>query len=376
MKKWYFIAGEDSGDLLASFLINELKILHPDAIFEGMGGDKMEKAGVILTEHVRNTGFMGFWEVLKNLFTIRRLFSSIKQAILRFQPDVVVLVDYPGFNLRMAKWLHLRGIRVFYYISPQLWAWKKGRINIIRKYVEKMYVILPFEKEFYEKEGIHTGYYGHPLMDVKAEFEQNFSSLPIQKQLALLPGSRTQEIRKILPAMLKVTEAMPEYRFVIAGAPSKTLEFYQEFMLGKNVEVRMKQTYSILKSSEAALVASGTATLETALFNVPQVVCYKGSTLSFMIAKRLVKVPFISLVNLICGKEVVKELIQEECTAKHIEEEVRKLLIPENREKVLIDYKILTMLLGEKGVSQKIAAAMSEQLNNTPQIDNAPHNLI
>ncbi|MBX7242623.1 MAG: lipid-A-disaccharide synthase [Bacteroidia bacterium] len=365
-QKWYFIAGEDSGDLLASHLIKAMKSLNPEIQVKGMGGDKMQSEGMQLTEHIRNTSFMGFWEVFKNLLTIRKLFTKIKASILDFQPDVVVLVDYPGFNLRMAKWLHKKGIRVFYYISPQLWAWKKGRIQIIRDYVEKLYVILPFEKNFYESEGIEVEYYGHPLLDVKATFDAMNAPVSGLNQIALLPGSRTQEIKKILPVMLEVAASTPEMHFVIAGAPSKNIEFYRQFPMSENVEIQMNKTYSVLASSRSALVTSGTATLESALFMVPQVVCYKGSSLSFLIAKRLVKVPFISLVNLISGKETVKELIQDELTPENLKTELLKITEGNHRTEILRNYQELHQKLGEAGVSLKIAAAMLNRANTPP----------
>ncbi len=361
--KWYFIAGEDSGDLLASHLIKAMKAFRPEIQLAGMGGDKMESEGVVLTEHIRNTGFMGFWEVFKNLFTIRKLFSKIKNAITEFQPDVVVLVDYPGFNLRMAKWLHGRGIRVFYYISPQLWAWKKGRIKIIRDCVERLYVILPFEKDFYAAEGIDVDYHGHPLLDVKASYDTLVNPKTTKTVIALLPGSRIQEIKKILPVMLEVAAEMPDSHFVIAGAPSKSIDFYQQFPMSDNVEIQMNNTYFVLASSKAALVASGTATLETALFRVPQVVCYKGSSLSFSIAKRLVKVPFISLVNLISGKETVKELIQDALTAESLKKELLRITDSECSSEIIQNYEELHAKLGEAGVSRKIAQTMLQRAN-------------
>lgn len=363
MQKIYFLSGEDSGDLHAANLIKGMQSLDNELQFRGVGGDKMQARGMELVAHVRDINFMGFLEVIQNLGTIRRLFRTVEADILAWKPDVVVLIDYPGFNLRLAKWLHKQGIRVFYYISPQLWAWKKGRIEKVRAYIDRMYVILPFEKDFYAKEGIEVEFHGHPLLDAVADFTP---TKPIEKQekplIAILPGSRTQEIKKMLPLMLKMTAYFPNYRFLIAGAPSKGAEFYQEMIGNSPAELRMKQTYPILSEAYAALVTSGTATLETALFNVPQVVCYKGSAISVWIAKRVANVKYISLVNLILDKLAVTELIQGDFHEKRLVEEVEMLLNIQTRKPILDNYAELHKKLGNVGASQRVAKSMLDRL--------------
>lgn len=363
MKKIYFISGEDSGDLHASNVIKGFQSLDENIQFRGVGGDKMQAYGMELVAHVRDINFMGFLEVVQNLGTIRRLFRTVKTDILAWKPDAVVLVDYPGFNLRMAKWLHENGIKVFYYISPTIWAWKKGRIEKVRKYVDKMYVILPFEKDFYAKDGIEVEFHGHPLLDAVADFAPVHIENSQQKPLiALLPGSRTQEIQTMLPLMLQMIERFPQYRFEIAGAPSRSAAFYQEIIGNKPAKLRMKETYPILSEAYAALVTSGTATLETALFNVPQVVCYKGSWLSFWIGKQLVKVKYISLVNLILDRASVTELIQGDFEIEKLTTELQKLLDAPTRNAILADYQELHTKLGSEGASLRVAKSMYDRL--------------
>ena len=311
--KYYIIAGEASGDLHGSNLITELKKLDTDADFQGWGGDKMQSAGVNLGKHYRDLAFMGFTEVVKNLPTIFKNLQFCKQDILNYQPDVLILIDYPGFNLRIAKWAKQNNFFVIYYISPQVWAWKESRVKDIKKYIDKMLVILPFEKEFYKKWDYDVVYVGHPLVEVVESFKlKNESESESQSSniIALLPGSRKQEIQRKLPVMLQTAAHFPEYNFVVAKAPGIEENFYNTFLSShKNVTTVVNQTYSLLSKAKAALVTSGTATLETALFGVPEIVCYKGSSISYYIAKKLIKLKYISLVNLIMNKEVVKELI-------------------------------------------------------------------
>ncbi|MDX2245520.1 MAG: lipid-A-disaccharide synthase [Bacteroidia bacterium] len=359
--KVYFVAGEDSGDLHTRNLIRELKVRYPQVQTRGVGGDKMAEQGTELIAHIRDINFMGFLEVIRNLQTIRKLFATVKNDILTWRPDAVVLVDYPGFNLRLAKFVKSLGITLFYYISPQIWAWKKGRVKIIRRYVDRMLVILPFEKDFYRKEGVEVDFVGHPLLD-EISHSSGFSS-GLNKVIALLPGSRKQEISRMLPVMLKMVDRFPEYRFVIAGAPSQEENFYREIIQNAPAELVMNKTYDVLASAQAALVTSGTATLETALFNVPQVVCYRGSAFSYEIGKRLVKVSFISLVNLILNRSLVTELIQYDFQEDRLEAELRKILLPEIRRQKQAGYEELHRKLGDGGASAKAAAIIAEYLH-------------
>ncbi|MDX1602258.1 MAG: lipid-A-disaccharide synthase, partial [Salinimicrobium sediminis] len=318
--KYYIIAGEASGDLHAANLMKALKKTDPDAKFRFWGGDLMEAEGGKPVKHYRDLAFMGFAEVLMNLRTILRNISFCKDDIKSWDPDVIIFVDYPGFNLRIAKWARKEGYQTHFYISPQIWAWKENRIKDIRRDIDEMYVILPFEKEFYEdKHKYKVNFVGHPLIDAiadrspvdveKIKKEYNLDERPV---IALLPGSRKQEISKMLEIMLSVTDDFKDYQFVIAGAPSQEREFYKPFIKKKNVHLVMNKTYDVLEISTAALVTSGTATLETALLKVPEVVCYKGNFISYQIAKRVINLDYISLVNLIMDREVVKELIQDD----------------------------------------------------------------
>lgn len=359
--KLYVIAGEDSGDLHTGNLIRAMKARQPDMQCRGVGGEQMKSAGTKLVAHVKDINFMGFWEVIRNLRTIRKLFKTVESDILSWQPDAVLLVDYPGFNLRIARFLSERGIRVFYYISPQVWAWKKGRVKKIRQYVERMFVILPFEQEFYAKEGVEVDFVGHPLLDVIDEqVESNSQDKPI---IALLPGSRKQEITRMLRPMLGLVSRFPTYRFVIAGAPSQTESFYRSIMGNSPVELRMNQTYDILQAASYAVVTSGTATLETALFRVPEVVCYRGAWISYQIGKRLVNVDYISLVNLILGRKAVEELIQGDFTTDRVEKELRKLMEEQRQQRIQKDYAELRQLLGNSGASERVAELLLERMN-------------
>lgn len=364
--KYYIIAGEASGDLHGSNLIKELKKTDSLASIRCWGGDLMEQAGGDLVKHYRDLAFMGFIEVVKNLGTIFRNLRFCKQDILQFKPDAIILIDYPGFNLRIAQWAKQKGIKVIYYISPQIWAWKESRVNIIKKAVDKMLVILPFEKDFYAKWNVSVDYVGHPLIEVVENAQNNaapltpFNLSPLNEHniIALLPGSREQEVAKKLPMMLQASKAFPNYHFVIAKAPSLEDSFYEPYLQSyPNVRAIRNRTYELLMQAKAALVTSGTATLETSLFGVPEVVCYKGSAISYQIARRLVKVKYISLVNLIMDKEVVTELIQDQLTPENIERELKDILTNQDRKRQLHeDYTALRNLLRKGGAASANAA--------------------
>ena len=361
--KYYIIAGEASGDLHGSNLMKSIYQEDPTADIRFWGEKKKKKVGGTLVKHYRDLAFMGFAEVIMNLKTILNNIKICKTDILAFQPDVIIFIDYPGFNLRIAKWSKVLGFKNHYYISPQIWAWKESRIKEIKRDIDKMYVILPFEKTFYEdKHHFPVSFVGHPLIDAiqahpvidDATFrkENQLNDLPI---IALLPGSRKQEITKMLSVMLSVADDFKRYQFVIAGAPSQEYSFYQQFITSDNIKFLSNKTYDLLQHATAALVTSGTATLETALFKVPEVVCYKGNWISYQIAKRIITLKYISLVNLIMDKEVVTELIQDDCNTKRIASELQKILEPEHRKIVLENYRILEEKLGGKGASSTTA---------------------
>jgi lipid-A-disaccharide synthase len=359
--KYYIIAGEASGDLHGSNLITELKKLDPSATIRCWGGDKMQQAGAELVKHYRDLAFMGFTEVLMNLRTIFRNLAFCKEDILQNRPDALILIDYPGFNLRIAKWAKEQGIKVIYYISPQVWAWKENRVKMMKQAIDKMLVILPFEKAYYKnKWNWEVEYVGHPLVEVIERHKTDSKSGPLSDKpiVALLPGSRKQEILKKLPIMLEVSRSFPGYQFIVAKAPGVEEQFYDDLLKPySNVSYVSNQTYDLLQQSKAALVTSGTATLETALFAVPEVVCYKGSYLSYQIGKRLVKVKFISLVNLIMDKLVVKELIQDDLTSRNLERELQQLLTSETRiSELQKDYSNLRELLSKGGNASSKAA--------------------
>lgn len=368
--KYYIIAGEASGDLHGAGLIRSLKNQDAEADIRCWGGDLMEKAGGKLVKHYRDLAFMGFAEVVQNLPTILKNIKFCKDDILSFAPDALILIDYPGFNMRIASWAKKENIPTHYYISPQIWAWKENRINKIKRDVDHMYVILPFEKEFYEnKHKFSVHFVGHPLIDVihnrqnpdlsQLSREFNLDSRPI---IALLPGSRKQEIKKMLHIMLSVCADFPNYQFVIAGAPGQEVAFYDQFLIGRNIKLISNRTYDLLSVATAALVTSGTATLETALFKVPEVVCYKGSWVSYQIARRIITLKYISLVNLIMDKEIVTELIQDDLNPKRLKEELSKLLASERRREILADYDELEAILGGTGASEKTATLISSSL--------------
>lgn len=369
-QKLYIISGEASGDLHGSNVMCELYAQNPELDIRFWGGDKMIAVGGTCAKHIRELAFMGFVEVLMNLRTILKNIRYCKEDIEQFKPDAILLIDYPGFNMRIAEWAKQKGIKVYYYISPTVWAWKEKRVEKIRRDVFKLFVILPFEKAFYAKHNYDVEYVGHPLLDEIENYQQagNFElKLDFEKDkrpiVAVLPGSRKQELKSKLPVMLSLVDVFPQFRFVIAGAPNMEPEFYDSFIGKKKVEIVYGQTYPLLQHAETAVVTSGTATLETALFEVPQVVCYKGNPISIAIARRLVNIKFISLVNLILDKEVVKELIQNDCSEEKLKEEFIAILPGQEKRKTIeINYKRLKEMLGkeanEAGASKKVASEL------------------
>jgi len=370
--KYYIIAGEASGDLHGSNLMKALLKQDVNADFRFWGGDLMQNVDGTLVRHYRDLAFMGFLEVLLNIRTIAKNLAFCKKDIEAYRPDAIIFIDYPGFNLRIAKWAKQRGFKTEYYISPQIWAWKENRIKAIKRDIDSMYVILPFEKQFYEeKHNYPVDFVGHPLIDAISSREQvnefefraehELSDKPI---IALLPGSRKQEIKKMLSIMLSIVNDFKDYQFVIAGAPSQDKSFYDPFIKDANVAFISNKTHDILSVSYAALVASGTATLETALFKIPEVVCYKGSWVSYQIGKRLVKhIKYISLVNLIMDKEVVAELIQDEFNPKRLKDELNLILDGYERVKFFLNYYDLEKKLGGKGASEKTAELIFKSIS-------------
>lgn len=363
--KYYIIAGEASGDLHGSNLVKEIFKLDPKANIRCWGGDKMQAAGADLVMHYRDLAFMGFIEVVKNLPAIIKNLKFCKADIEDFKPDRLILIDYPGFNLRIAQWARSLNFKVIFYISPQVWAWKESRVKTIKTCVDKMIVILPFEKEFYKKWNYDVDYVGHPLVQVIKDFQANklhtnISTAPNDGIVALLPGSRKQEILTKLPIMLKQARIYPSFQFIVAKAPGLPDAFYDELLRPyQNVQYVTDQTYLLLSQSKAALVTSGTATLETALFGVPQVICYKGSSISYQIAKRLIKIKFIGLVNLIMDREVVRELIQNDLNDKLLEKELSYILFNEDRiAQIKKDYGQLRDLLEVGGNASENAARL------------------
>lgn len=358
--KYYLIAGEASGDLHGANLMKALKKEDPSADFRYFGGDKMQAEGGALVKHYADMAFMGFTEVLLNLRTILKNMAACKKDLLAYKPDVLVLIDFPGFNLKIAEFAKQQGIKVCYYISPKVWAWNQKRVLRIKRIVDELFCILPFEVDFYASWGMKVHYVGNPLLDEISTFtpdpafrqHENLGQEPI---IALLPGSRRQEIERLLPVMLQVSDLLPEYQFVIAAAPTFEAAYYQQFIGARKVGLVFSKTYDLLAQAQAAVVASGTATLETALFTVPQVVVYKGGALSIAIARLLVKIRFISLVNLILDKKAVTELIQEECQAQSITHELQHILTGEGRATQLAHYAELQQKMGTAGASQRTA---------------------
>ncbi len=368
--KLYIIAGEASGDLHGSNLIRALRSQQDELNIRCWGGDMMEESGAVLVKHYKDLAFMGFIEVIINIRTIAKNLSFCKKDIAEFQPDAIILIDYPGFNMRIAEWAAKRGIRIFYYISPQIWAWKENRIHKIKRDVNKMFVVLPFEKEFYHKHSYEVDFVGHPLLDVisaSAKNPERFiteNGLEQKPIIALLPGSRKQEISSMLPLMLSVRRHFTDYQFVIAGAPGQNPEFYLPFLRESGAKIIFGKTYDLLNHASAGLITSGTATLEAGLFKLPQVVCYKANHLSYLIARKLIKIKFISLVNLILDKEAVTELIQHDLNENRLKLELNALLHDENRKtRMMTDYKTLHEKLGGPGASERTARAMLKILN-------------
>lgn len=375
--KYFIVAGEQSGDLHGSNLVKGLKAADNDAIINCWGGDLMEAAGANLLVHYRKTAFMGFTTVIKNLGAISKNLNLCKQHITDFKPDVVILIDYPGFNMRIAEYAKNEGYKTFWYISPKLWAWNEGRVKKIKKFVDRMFIIFPFEVEFYKKHGLTVKYMGNPLVD---ETESRIASFPSKIDLiknlgvgdkpviGLLAGSRKHEIELILPEMLKVVHHFPEYQFVLAGVKNIQDELYLQIIGSHPVRLIKEKTYEILYIAEAALVTSGTATLEAALHGTPQVVCYKGDFLSALIARIVVKVKYISLVNLIMDKEVVSEVLQYNLKEKTLYDEL-KVILPggSERKKMLSDYEVLKRRLGSAGASGRIAGEMVEALKGNSE---------
>jgi lipid-A-disaccharide synthase len=366
--RYYIISGEASGDLHGANLMKALLEQDSDAEIRFWGGDLMQQVGGTLVKHYRDLAFMGFAEVVMNLKTIFKNINFCKNDILEFKPDALILIDYPGFNMRIAEFAKKQGIKVHYYISPQIWAWKENRIHQIKRDVDEMYVILPFEKDFYEKKHqFPVHFVGHPLIDgirnrkqISEKLFRETYQLSEKPIIALLPGSRKQEIKKLLSVMLKMADVFTDYQFVIAGASSQDFEFYQPFITKDNVKFISNKTYDLLSVSYAAIVTSGTATLETALFKVPEIVCYKTSWISYQIGKRLVDLKYISLVNLIMNKEVVKELIQDDFNEKNLEIELHKILDDTTRKRLFLDYFELEKKLGGKGASKKVATLIAK----------------
>ncbi|MBR5603114.1 MAG: lipid-A-disaccharide synthase [Bacteroidales bacterium] len=371
--KYYIIAGEASGDLHGANLIDSIKKKDPRAKIRAWGGDLMKKQGATLVKHYRDLAFMGFVEVLLHLKTILKNISFCKKDIKKFAPDAIILIDYPGFNIKIAKFAHKLGIKVYYYISPQVWAWKKRRVYTLKKVVDKMLVILPFEKEFYNEYDVDAHFVGHPLLDElskvknvnKKVFAKQNNLDPKKEIIALLPGSRKQEVSRMLKVMLETIKMFPDYQFVIGCAPSLPEDYYREIVGDAEVNLVFNKTYQLLQASSAAIVTSGTATLETALLYVPEVVCYRGNPISYIIAKNLIKVKYICLVNLIMDKPVVKELIQDDLTPENISNELKQILSDSNRQLALLeDYEELRYLLGNAGASDNAASVIVSDLKN------------
>lgn len=366
--KLYFIAGEASGDLHASNLIKALKSHDQSLQCRGWGGDLMSEAGCQVVKHYRDLAFMGFIEVIMNLRTILGNIRSCKEDISNFKPDGVVLIDYPGFNLRIATWCREQGIPVYYYISPQAWAWKEGRVKRIKKDVTRMLTILPFEVDFYKKHQMDVDFVGHPLLDVVKNLDRDAARAslglsPEDRVLALLPGSRKQEISTMLPVMSEVAKNFPTYKVIIAGAPGQDPSFYQSLPSAQGIDIVFGKTYDLFASAEAGLVTSGTATLEAALHGLPQAVCYKGNTISYLIARQLVKIKYISLVNLVMDREVVRELIQGDMNVKSVSKELDRLLNDEEyQQKQKNAYVEMQEMLGGMGASQRAAQIVIEDL--------------
>ena len=370
--KYYIIAGELSGDKHAALLMQNIKQFDKEAVFRGFGGDNMQKQGLQIVKHIKELAFMGFVEVARNLKEVLSNISLCKKDIKDFAPDCMIFVDYPGFNLRIAKFTHSIGIKNFYYISPQVWAWKKGRIKTMKKKLDKLYVILPFEKEFYANHNMAVEYHGNPLLDEISIFktsqmgkesflkEIGLGDKPI---IAILPGSRKQEIKKMLPVQSSLIDKYPQFDFVIACVDSFDEQYYKQYIVGKNYHLVFNRTYDILNVAHSGLICSGTATLETALFGVPQTVCYKANKLSYIIGRYLIKIRFISLVNIILKHETVKELLQSLWNEEDLEKEFKKITFDEEyRRRMQNEYSLLRTQLGNAGASNQIAKSITDKL--------------
>jgi lipid-A-disaccharide synthase len=364
--KYYFIAGEASGDLHGSRLAAALKADDAQAEIRGWGGDLMIKEGVQVSKHIRELAIMGIVQVIQKLPQIFRNFSFCHKDILDFKPDAIVLIDYSGFNLRIAKWAKQKGFSVFYFISPQVWATRASRVEKVKKYVDRMFCILPFEQDFYAKYGYKADYVGHPLIDI-VENAKQLPSLNLESTkpiIALLPGSRKQEIKAILKTMISIVPDFPDYQFAVAVAPSVPIELYYSIIGTDNsIMLVQNQTYPLLNSAHAALVTSGTATLETALFNVPQVVCYKTGPVFYWIVRQIIKIPFISLVNIVMRKKIVAELIQKDLNRARLKSEVEKILNPIKRTEMLQNYADLSIKLGEKGAAARVSRLLIDAIS-------------
>jgi lipid-A-disaccharide synthase len=364
---YYLVAGEASGDLHGANLMKALKLEDSKAVFRYFGGDKMKAEGGELVKHYADMAFMGFTEVIMNLNTIFKNLKFCKEDILAFKPDVLILIDFPGFNLKIADFAHKKGIKVFYYISPKIWAWNQKRVLKIKKVVDKMFCILPFEVDFYHEWGMKVDYVGNPLLDEKSNFKKNpnfLKDLNLQDQaiIALLPGSRKQEIEYLLPDMVQVADQFPDCHFMIAAAPGFSKEYYEKITGNRKISIVFNETYDLLSVAHAAIVASGTATLEAALFKVPQVVVYKGGAISIAIARALVKIRFISLVNLIMDRKVVEELIQNDCNPIKITRHLKEITTGPERQMMMKDYEALSEKMGLPGASEKAAKLMVSYL--------------
>ncbi len=354
--KFYILAGEASGDLHGSNLVKELRAQLPHSEFAGWGGDLLAAQGVKISKHIAQLAFMGFTQVLSNMGTILQNFRDAKAEIESWKPDAIIFIDYPGFNLRMCAWAKLNGYRTVYYISPQIWAWKESRVKIIRQSVDLMLVILPFEEAFYQKHGVKVTYIGHPLLDAISPGAQT----GVTQQIALLPGSRRQEVRSTLPIMAAASSAFTRYKAVVAQAPALSADLYSSMLGNSSAQLVQGRTHQILAQSRVAAVTSGTATLESGVIGTPQVVCYRAGNASVWLAKRLIKVKFISLVNLILDRELVPELIQHKLNADTLRRELESLMEGPKRQVVLAGYQELRQRLGDGGASGRAASAIAD----------------
>lgn len=370
--RYYLIAGEASGDMHAANLMEQIKCFDEQYVFRFWGGDRMQQQGGTNVKHYKHHAFMGFAEVVMNIRTIASNLKKCKKDLLAYKPDLLILVDYPGFNLRIAEFANEHGIKVAYYISPQIWAWKENRIHKIKRVVDEMFVILPFEKDFYKKHHMDVHFVGHPLLDELKKRNRSFDEAAFRKEhglderaiIALLPGSRTQEIQRMLPVMVEVVKEFPEYQFVIAGTKHMSKDLYQSIIGDHDVKLLIEKTYPLLQSAYAGMITSGTASLETALFHVPQLVMYKAQEVSYQIARRLVKLDFISVANLVFKKEVFREFIQRDCNATAVSAELKRLIQDNDyRENMLQNYELLDEKLGGTGASERAARGMVNMIS-------------